>query len=98
MYRMIIYKISFSEPSLITESTLAEILESTRLFSLNGSCFYYFFSCSTSSYFLEFSPRSHFVIGWNRVNSLLRQQFHTADIESGNNELPKGSETLGLFG
>ena len=34
--------------------------------------------------------------GWNRVNLLLRYQFHTIDIEPDDNELPKGSETLSL--
>ena len=33
---------------------------------------------------------------WNRVNLLLRHQFHTTDIKPGDNKLPKGSETLNL--
>lgn len=34
--------------------------------------------------------------GSDRVNLLLRHQCHNTDMESGDNELPKGSETLGL--
>ena len=34
--------------------------------------------------------------GSDRVNLLPRHQCYTTDMESGDNELPKGSETLGL--
>ena len=44
------------------------------------------------------APVSLLFTGWNRVNLLLRYQFHSIDIESGDSELSKWRETPDLSG
>ena len=79
--------------SLITESTLAEIPESTSLLSLNGCCFITFLVIQQALIFWSSVP----VPLYFTLIYYLDNQFHTIDIESCD-ELHKGSETLGLSG
>ena len=84
--------------NLITESKLAEIRDSISLFSLNGCCLYYSLVTQQALIFWSSFPVPLLFTGRNRVNSLVKHQFYTIHIESGNSELPKGSKTLGLSG